>query len=197
LAVNTVQVVAGLKCSPTQTWTDQPGDNEDRPINCLTWYEAMAFCMWDGGYLPSEAEWNYAAAGGDLQRAYPWSSRAAPLVLDGSHASYNDGTDCVGDGMAKCLLTDLVVVGSKPLGDGRWGHSDLAGNVFEWTLDWYAAVYPNPCADCAELIAGPTRGIRGGSYLDTATYQRTGARNYDGPANRVDYVGVRCARSAP
>src|SRR4051812_38833930 len=49
---------------PLHTWTDVPAANENRPINNLTWYEAMAFCIWDGGYLPTSTEWSYAAAGG-------------------------------------------------------------------------------------------------------------------------------------
>ncbi len=48
------------------------GSNENQPINCVTWYEAFAFCISDGGYLPTAAEWNYAAAGGSDQRAYPF-----------------------------------------------------------------------------------------------------------------------------
>lgn len=137
LPKDTVELVTWVKCnSTTQTWTDTPAGNEHRPMNCVSWYEAMAFCVWDGGYLPTEAEWNYAAAGGDQQRVYPWSSPAGSLTpVDGSHASYWDGTNCVGDGAAGCAVTDLVAVGTKPLGDGRCGQSDLAGNVAEWVLD--------------------------------------------------------------
>jgi formylglycine-generating enzyme required for sulfatase activity len=65
LAVDTPALIAAVKCNATyQTWTDTPGGNEHRPMNCITWYEAMAFCAWDGGYLPTEAEWNCAATGG-------------------------------------------------------------------------------------------------------------------------------------
>ena len=196
LAANTTALTAAMKCSATyQTWTDTFGANESRPINCVTWYEAMAFCAWDGGFLPTEAEWNYAATGGDEQRAYPWSSPAGDLTKpDGTHASYYDGTNCVGDGMPGCQVTDLVAVGTKPAGDGRWGQSDLAGNVFEWALDWYAS-YESTCTNCADVSTGSSRVIRGGSFAGDVTYLRAGTRNLGTPANRYDYLGVRCART--
>jgi len=198
LVADKAALVAGVKCDSTfQTWTDTPAGNEHRPMNCINWYEAMAFCAWDGGYLATEAEWNYAATGGDEQRAFPWSSPAGSLIpLDGAHASYVDGTTCVGDGVAGCALTDLVAVGTKPAGDGRWLQSDLGGNVFEWTLDWYAT-YTNPCTNCAALTTASLRVIRSGSFNNDATYLRAGYRSYGTPTVRINFVGVRCARSAP
>jgi formylglycine-generating enzyme required for sulfatase activity len=199
LAPDKAALVAAVKCDPPfPTWTDIPAANEHRPMNCITWYEAMAFCAWDGGYLATEAEWNYAATGGDQQRAYPWSSPAGSLTpLDGSHASYNDGTGCVGDGMPSCAVTDLVAVGSKSLGDGRWGQSELAGNVFEWTLDWFAT-YTTPCMNCANITAAIYRVFRGGGFGNPATNLRAGNREFSGiPTVRFGAIGVRCARSAP
>jgi formylglycine-generating enzyme required for sulfatase activity len=195
LAADKAALMAAVKCDPTyQTWTDTPAANEHRPMNCVTWYEAMAFCTWDGGYLATEAEWNYAATGGDQQRAYPWSSPAGLLTpLDGTHASYYDGTDCVGDAMAGCMVTDLVAVGTKPLGHGRWGQLDLAGNVWEWTLDWNTG-YANPCADCAGLEATSSRVFRGGSYNNVAPLLRAGYRNAGGPTFRSSDIGFRCAK---
>src|SRR5262245_30851932 len=73
LAADTAALRAGVNCTAQyQTWTDAPGANESLPMNCITWYDAMAFCIWDGGRLPTEAEWNYAATGATDQRAYPW-----------------------------------------------------------------------------------------------------------------------------
>jgi formylglycine-generating enzyme len=194
LPMSTVDLVAQLKCIPqyVNTWTDLTAGNEDRPINCVTWYQAMAFCVWDGGYLPTEAEWNYAATGGDSQRAYPWSGRAAPLAIDESHASY--GVQCLGDDIPGCTVTDLIVVGTKPLGNGRWGQSDLAGNVYEWTLDW-GGEYTTPCVDCANLTPSPARIGRGGCYSDGESFLRTGyRRNSTPPETPLVIDGFRCAR---
>jgi formylglycine-generating enzyme len=195
LAATTSVLRMAVKCDATySTWNDAASGNENRPMNCITWFEAMAFCVWDGGFLPTEAEWNYAATGGDEQRAYPWSRPAGSLTLDAMHASYNDGTYCVGDGMQGCAVTDLVPVGTKPAGDGRWLQSDLAGNVWEWTLDWYAA-YPNPCISCANTTATSTRVLRGGSFRDVATGLRLGTRDDGPPETRNNSLGVRCART--
>lgn len=131
--------------------------------------------------------------GGDQQRAYAWSSPPASLTVDGTHASYLDGTNCVGDGMAGCALTDLVLVGTKSDGDGRWGQSDLAGNVAEWMLDWLS-VYPDPCVDCANLTAASERVIRGGSFGLSVFFMRTTVRSPFAPASRSPGMGVRCAR---
>jgi len=198
LKADTAVLAASLKCdSMYPLWSDAPGtgssSNEDRPMSCITWYDAMAFCIWDGGYLPTEAEWNYAAAGGDQQRAYPWSNPAGSLTPIGTlYASFNDGTNCVGDDLPGCALTDLVVVGTKPAGNGRWGHADLGGNVWEWTLDSQAN-YPNPCVDCT-VQAGGDHIIRGSAFVDREGGMRTGFRFNNATLTRSAAVGVRCAR---
>jgi formylglycine-generating enzyme len=182
----------GCETQPFATWSDAPGDHEARPLVCLSWYEAMAFCAWDGGYLPTEAEWNLAAAGGDEQRAYAWSSPAKSLALAAEHASY----DCEGDGARGCAVTDLLRPGSRPAGDGRWGHADLSGNVWEWVYDW-TGEYQVPCSDCAQLVrddSAPSRVLRGGSFAGGGDFLRTAVRSSYPPANRLHSVGARCAR---
>ena len=194
LTTTKAALIAALKCSSAgQTWTDTPGTNESLPINCITWYEAMAFCAWDGGYLATEAEWNYAAAAGNEQRAYPWSSPANSTTADCSYANYDSnvpsGQSCVnGTGGTNRVGSE------SPKGDGKWGQSDLAGNVFEWTLDSSDAIYINPCNDCAHLATSPYRLVRGGQFNSTATDLRTAARYYVMPLERSYFFGVRCAR---
>jgi len=194
LTTNQAALVAAVKCDEHQTWTDAPDGNESLAMTCVTWFEAMAFCAWDGGFLPTEAEWNYAAAGGSEQRAYPWSTPPGFLGIDCSYANYHNGTSyCVNPPTGA-----FNRVGSEsPKGDGTWGQSDLAGNVWEWTLDWYAFPYPqNPCADCANLTPAMYRVLRGGdfSFGSGATYLRAASRATSSPSAR-GHPGVRCART--
>jgi formylglycine-generating enzyme required for sulfatase activity len=182
-------LLALLKCGNGQTWTDSPAANESLPINCVSWYEAMAFCIWDGGYLPTEAEWSYAASGGADGRTYPWSNPAAATNIDCSHANYTD----TGIG---CAPTGPIRVGTdSPAGDGKFGHADLAGNVAEWTLD-SDGNYPTPCADCANLSDITMRMIRGGYFGSPggAPDVRVVARNALTSSSHFFVAGMRCAR---
>jgi formylglycine-generating enzyme required for sulfatase activity len=197
LEINTEGLVAALNCDSTyQTWKDASITDDNQPINCLTWYEAMAFCIWDGGYLPSEAEWNYAASGGSEQRPYPWASDGSTTV-DCSYANY---TVDIAHACVEAVTGATNRVGSEsPKGDGRWGQADLAGNLFEWNLDWFTDTYPGPpCSDCANLADATSRTsrvYRGGAFAFTASALRVAVRTGDQPAERSYVVGVRCART--
>jgi formylglycine-generating enzyme required for sulfatase activity len=191
LTANTAALEAALACAASQhTWTNSPGAYEAMPINCIDWYEAFAFCVWDGGFMPTEAEWNYAAAGGSDQRAYPWSNPPSSLTIDCSYANYDPSTMCVTGATGP-----FNTVGSEsPAGDGKYGQADLGGNDWEWTLDWYNATYQTPCTDCANLTATITRMFRGGGWNLGATTLRTGYRTETMPTYRA-HNGVRCART--
>ena len=184
--------ISNVKCDSTyQTWTDAAGANENKPINCVNWYEAFAFCFWDGGRMPTEAEWEFAAAGGDENRLYPWGS-ADP------NANWVASFNCLGDGNPACAATDILAVGAVPGGAGRWGHQDLGGGMFEWALDWYDGAWytggGSTCTNCANVTSGSSRVLRGGSWINDAADLRAAYRSYYDPSVRYGNHGFRCAR---
>jgi formylglycine-generating enzyme required for sulfatase activity len=191
-----IAALGALGCGGT--WTDTPGSNENLPMTCTTWYEAFAFCIWDGGYLPTEAEWNYTASGGNDQRAYPWSSPPSSTSISCSNANYDPnyptGPFCV-DSVGANGNAELV--GSEsPTGDGKWGQTDLGGNTVEWNLDWFASPYLTAtCDDCANLTVATDRVVRGGSFATGAPTLRAANRDHAGPGFRALNAGVRCARA--
>jgi formylglycine-generating enzyme required for sulfatase activity len=192
LEADDVALSIALASCANRTWTEDGSGDEALPMNCLTWFEAFAFCAWDGGRLPTETEWSYAAEGGAEQRRYPWSSPQFPELIDPEHASY----DCTGDGSSPghCAPGDILGVGSRSPGNGRWGHADLAGNLREWTLDSYAAEYPVQCSDCAQLSPGALRVDRGGGFVGDDDALRSSRRSSAPPSYRHGDLGARCAR---
>jgi formylglycine-generating enzyme required for sulfatase activity len=180
-------------CAPYNTWTPSVGGGERMPINCETWFEAYAFCVWDGGFLPSEAEWEYAAAGGNQQRLFPWGATAPGT--DNEYAIYE--CDYPKGPPAHCIIGSpgsIAPVGTATRGAGRWGQLDLAGNVWQWTLDWYGP-YVDPCVDCAYLSPIEERSIRGGNYSGSVLGLLAPSRFGVLPAGRAENIGLRCARS--
>ncbi|HXN34207.1 MAG TPA: SUMF1/EgtB/PvdO family nonheme iron enzyme, partial [Polyangiaceae bacterium] len=181
-------------CLSSSTWTDAAGTQENLPITCVDWYEAYAFCIWDGGFLPSEAEWEYVAAGGGQQREYPWGSTdpgtGSEYAVYGCHyrGAGNPAGSCTG-------ATNIAPVGTATLGAGYWGQLDMAGEVFEWIIDWYAP-YVDPCTDCAYLSSTTVRVIRGGNYGGIPLNLQAANRDFfEDPGDHDSVIGFRCARS--
>ncbi|HTB76915.1 MAG TPA: formylglycine-generating enzyme family protein, partial [Polyangiaceae bacterium] len=179
-------------CDVDGTWTASPGSNESLPINCVNWQEAYAFCIWDGGFLPTEAEWEYAVAGGSEQRVYPWGSTDPgtnnEYAIDA--CQYPSPATVCGD------LTSVAPVGTATLGAGRWGQLDLEGELWEWNLDWYND-YVDPWTDATNL--SPSSGgrvIRGGGDAWDGSDQLDSQARYDAVATeRWRIIGFRCARA--
>jgi formylglycine-generating enzyme len=190
VAADSYTLTIELKCSFRATWTDEPVQtNEQKPINCVSWYMAFAFCAWDGGFLPSEAEWEFAGAGGGENRLYPWGA-AAP---DPARASY----DCRFDGDPVCNYTDIPPVRTAT-GVGRFGHYDLGGSLREWVLDSHDAAFyaAGTCTNCARLLADSVpRVTRGGGWLSAPADLRAAARTAQASNEREEDVGFRCARA--
>jgi formylglycine-generating enzyme len=183
-------------CSPFSTWTVSPSMDENLPINCVNWYEAYAFCIWDGGFLPSEAEWEFAAAGGGGstgQREYPWG--AAPPGSANEYAIYGCFYPAGSDGGCTGPL-NVAPVGSAPLGAGAWGQMDLGGEMYQWNLDEYTTPFTDPCVDCAYLTTSSGgRVIHGGDFYHSAALMLPTALFEQLPAVRNEFVGFRCARA--
>jgi len=177
-----------LNCDSTyQTWTDGGTGNENYPINCVNWFEAFAFCIWDGGRLPTEAEWEYAAAGGTQNYLYPWGINDP----DATRANYVGSAD-----------TPHIAVGSYVAGNSYWGHADLAGSMSELAFDLYSSSYygtssnPAPCNNCANTIPDASfiaRVVRGGFWGYSEL--RAAYRNAKAPPDRAIGLGFRCART--
>jgi formylglycine-generating enzyme required for sulfatase activity len=154
-----------------------------KPVDCVSYYMAAAFCAWDGGRLPTNAEWAYTALGGSQLREYPWGSgrTADKLVTDLNRDNntftfpsdfpyYDNGFNAY----------HIAPPGRKPAGASRWGHEDMGGNVLEWTAD----------------ITGPNAGIvRGGSWEGHEDKNSFAYVNY--PLDRTyGSLGFRCAYGA-
>jgi len=126
----------------------------------VSWKQATQFCAFAGGRLPSEAEWERAAAGSDAPRTYPWG---------------NSPPDCTKANFAGCV-GDTDRVGRRVEGQSPYGAFDMAGNVWEWTADWYDAGYYS----------------RGGCWASGANSLRTTCRKAELPGLWAPNVGFRC-----
>lgn len=111
----------------------------------------------------------------------------------------DDDGDGASGGTEYCVLpatgSSNNVGSESPKGDGKYGQADLAGNAWEWTLDWFAP-YLSSCVNCSNGAAGGARVLRGGSLIDAASYLLSASRaDYFVPTNRSYNNGARCARA--
>ena len=161
----------------------------DAAVIHVCWHEARAFCRWAERRLPTELEWEVAAAGepgasdglSDEKRHYPWGDRKPA-----SHLANLDGS-----------ALGTISVGALPESDSAFGCRQMIGNVWEWTEDTfgpYPGFTPDMYADYSQPLFGKTKVLRGGAWTTRGRMIRNTWRTYYGPERNDVFAGFRtCA----
>jgi formylglycine-generating enzyme required for sulfatase activity len=171
-------------------------ERADHPVVHVSHNDALAYCDWAGGRLPTEAEWEFAARGGLAEKVFPWGDELEPggehrmNVWQGSFPQENTEADG--------FYGTCPVNAFEPNG---YGLHNMTGNVWEWCADWYSPAFHT--RDTRTNPRGPRRGsnrsTRGGSYLCHHSYcrrYRVAARNSMEPDSTTGNTGFRCVREA-
>ena len=173
-------VAAGACPEPNNNfWDDR--DQTEHPVVDVSWDNANAYARWAGGRLPTEAEWEKACRGTDA-RVYPWGN----AWLENRASSQANGRT-------------RQPVGTFPQGVSPYGALDMAGNVWEWTADWYDSDYysVSPERNPSGPENGDRRVVRGGSFSNSSSGLRCADRGGNYPTDRGDGFGFRLASPGP
>jgi len=176
-------VQAGGCGQPKYTDYYEDSNYGDHPVVNVSWYDAGDYCGWVGRRLPTEAEWEKAARGIDGQ-IYPWGEGIGCNQANYGGCTEFPGTSPVGYYGSACA--------------SPYGAYDMAGNVWEWTADWYDGNFygGSPVNNPTGPESGSHHVLRGGSWSRNEWHTRSANRsNYLRPDNTYFYFGFRCALS--
>jgi serine/threonine-protein kinase len=162
----------------------------DHPVVNISWNDANEYAKWAKKRLPTEAEWEYAARGGMVEKKYPWGDDTPQQKQAAFGHSDDAGSILTGE---SSLPTEPV----KSHDPNGYGLYNMAGNVWEWCQDWYDKSYyfSSPPSNPPGPPKGQARVLRGGSWYTDFTKIRVSTRNSDAQDGRQYDYGFRCAKS--
>lgn len=169
----------------------QAPERAQHPINCISWFQAKAYCEWAGKSLPTEAQWEKAARGPDAT-IQPWGNE--PLATCDRAIITTRYTHEPG-----CGTGYTWPIGSRPLGVSIYGTHDLAGNVAEWCSDYAQRNYysVSEYRDPQGPSEGDYRSVRGAHFAESpiSVFPYSSQREADPPDEAWPWVGVRCVKN--
>lgn len=202
LVVDTVYAAPWWCKVPGANWRSPEGPGSsiearsEHPVVHVSWNDAARYCEWSGQRLPTEAEWEYAARGGLVQKIYPWGDELTPNgthlcnIWQGDFPNLDTGDDG---------FTGTCPVAAFP--PNGYGLSSITGNTWEWCADWFSTSFHATASRINPQgpPSGEAKVMKGGSFLCHKSYcnrYRVAARSSNTPDSSTSHISFRCAKDA-